>query len=596
MFAHLPRLFPGILDPDPWKRWTAFQAANHPFIAGSTIEKAKADVNEKSPRDENQANRMFGLYWEAPPDPSIYRRRLLNVQKTREKQKAARRGHNRSRTQSPGMHEGLSSVLENSAGKSADDSPVELECNPIGGHRQASNLPHVPFQISSSMQDFGNQQNAQMAGDASILSGPQHFLTGPQSYSEAGPSGVLPGSFNEVDFAYALQRPGVVPMGESMTSSVEMSSGGMPGYSHASFHYSQQHHSHQSHIVGSYGSNALAQPGSQKRQTAAGIVPTTSRSYGEGDVASAPLETSSHRQPPFPPLYASSQGSAIGRAPSADFIAGSVASAIPSVAGNPAPSSLASGIAPAPLADDVTLLNSPNARGNIQNQSFPVYGNAQAYLQQQHAALQQQQLFLQQQQAALALQQEQLRAYGINQVLMTSNTAVPNALGMNPQNFPYGGAAPGMMPTAAVPTGGFYYVAGVDGTPMLVAANPGDMGTGAMGGRQGHISGMVGMVEQLPGMQVVPGMAPVSVGITSGPPSGLRTGMSGMVSSGLHGLSGMIYAAPGMAEGASASMLSMPPQPVVIGDPSSTAGSAYPDLIQRHAYSRQHPPRQQHPI
>ena len=95
--------------------------------------------------------------------------------------------------------------------------------------------------------------------------------------------------------------------------------------------------------------------------------------------------------------------------------------------------------------------------GDLQQQQQLAYGNAQAYLQQQHAALQQQQALLQQQQAALALQQQQLQAYGINPGLLNANGAV-NANGSNFNGMnQYGQTG-----------GGYYYVASADGTPMMV--------------------------------------------------------------------------------------------------------------------------------
>ena len=74
----------GILDPDPWKRWTAFQAAQHPFLTGASPRRKSDDVDS--------------IYWIPPWDPSICRRKLLNVQKMREKQQALRRSFGNSRS------------------------------------------------------------------------------------------------------------------------------------------------------------------------------------------------------------------------------------------------------------------------------------------------------------------------------------------------------------------------------------------------------------------------------------------------------------------------------------------------------------------
>jgi hypothetical protein len=44
-------------------------------------------------KDENHANAICDIYWEPPWDPGICRRKLLNVQKMRERQQGARRGY-----------------------------------------------------------------------------------------------------------------------------------------------------------------------------------------------------------------------------------------------------------------------------------------------------------------------------------------------------------------------------------------------------------------------------------------------------------------------------------------------------------------------
>ena len=58
------------MDPDPWKRWTAHQASQHPFVTG--------DINEAQLRARE-------FHWLAPWDPSICHRKLLSVKKAREK-------------------------------------------------------------------------------------------------------------------------------------------------------------------------------------------------------------------------------------------------------------------------------------------------------------------------------------------------------------------------------------------------------------------------------------------------------------------------------------------------------------------------------
>lgn len=74
LFVHFLK---GILDPDPWKRWTAFQAIQHPFITGVQPTRKSDDAN--------------AIFWDPPWDPSICGRKLLKVQKMRERQPALRR-------------------------------------------------------------------------------------------------------------------------------------------------------------------------------------------------------------------------------------------------------------------------------------------------------------------------------------------------------------------------------------------------------------------------------------------------------------------------------------------------------------------------
>lgn len=92
----------GILDPDPWKRWTAFQAAQHPFLTGerSRRRRPEADNSNSNSTNNNEVtatNNEMGIHWIPPWDPSICRRKLMTVQKTRERQQALRRGYGATR-------------------------------------------------------------------------------------------------------------------------------------------------------------------------------------------------------------------------------------------------------------------------------------------------------------------------------------------------------------------------------------------------------------------------------------------------------------------------------------------------------------------
>lgn len=290
------------------------------------------------------------------------------------------------------------------------------------------------YQMSQSLTDYANQlgQTTRFAGDNSSITGQvpgsHPYSAGPQSYNEAGYGGAIQGSFNQNDFVYALQRPGVVPMGESLPS-VDLSAGPI------------LHQHHQQHSVGSHGTGHR---GVQHRGNSA--YDLTSRSFGDSYVDSTlsdphghSLGTSANSLGQHLPV--GSQGSFGGQMNVTTH--GMVHSLE-----NPMLQQMAN--APHPQMADGSV------HGGSMPGDFPQlpYGNAQAYLQQQRAALQQQAALLQQQQAALALQQQQLQAYGINPALFNSNPSNSNFSGANQQFGQTGG--------------GYYYVSSVDGTQMTI--------------------------------------------------------------------------------------------------------------------------------
>jgi len=73
----------GVLEPDPWKRWTAHQASSHPFITGSYMNSAARGA---SPTQSLKMN-VDVSNWNPPWDPSICRRKLLFVQRIRDDQR-----------------------------------------------------------------------------------------------------------------------------------------------------------------------------------------------------------------------------------------------------------------------------------------------------------------------------------------------------------------------------------------------------------------------------------------------------------------------------------------------------------------------------
>ena len=362
------------------------------------------------------------------------------------------------------------------------------------GHAGTGRTHHDNIQpTSSSFSDYAANPGmvGRLAGEASSVAGDTHsnlmYPPGPQSFSEVGNYNVA-GSLNAPDFAYVLQRPGVVPMGESVSSSVDISMSGR---------------SPQLQLQpGSYGANRMHQR--SQRRDSTNSLPMTSRSYDRND----PEMLNDQRRH-------SHMGNRSG--PSQQVPAGSHSSYGAQHDMNSAVISPRTGTnhglnePPAHLNGAYQQAHDLGLGAPELQQQHAVYGNAQAYLQQQHVALQQQQVLLQQQQVALALQQEQLRAYGIGAPGMNLNGGIPNngltpfpglpngGIGAIPSNamagIPNNGIANipnsgipsgisdinlgGVMPTNVgmnqygTTGGGYYYVSSSasDGTPMLSASS-----------------------------------------------------------------------------------------------------------------------------
>ncbi len=75
LFVHFLK---GLLDPDPWKRYTALQASMHPFLSGSKSYRIKIDVAKDGTKI---TPKPYDISWVQPWDPSIPRRKLMVVQK-----------------------------------------------------------------------------------------------------------------------------------------------------------------------------------------------------------------------------------------------------------------------------------------------------------------------------------------------------------------------------------------------------------------------------------------------------------------------------------------------------------------------------------
>ncbi|GAX16699.1 hypothetical protein FisN_21Hh140 [Fistulifera solaris] len=230
----------GLLDPDPWKRLTAFQAAQHPFLTDDLdklIQYQPAKDNDI--REESQANRELGVRWETPWDPSICRRKLLNVQKMREKQQSMRRSSSRNsgsalgdipkqRSPTDSQVPTPSTVTEETDSHHGDwrqafyqaSTPPQHVATSFNSNRNSSGM--IAATTSFNGESKYRAQRPRVArveagsgviGGATGLSQRQTHLpnvAGPSSYSrtmDLSSSNSRPGA----DFAYALQRPGNVP-------------------------------------------------------------------------------------------------------------------------------------------------------------------------------------------------------------------------------------------------------------------------------------------------------------------------------------------------------------------------------------------------
>ena len=80
LFVHFLK---GVLEIDPWKRWTAHQASMHPFLTGSSVYRIKASSTGDVSSDGNV--KPYDILWVPPWDASISKRKLVVLQKTKEK-------------------------------------------------------------------------------------------------------------------------------------------------------------------------------------------------------------------------------------------------------------------------------------------------------------------------------------------------------------------------------------------------------------------------------------------------------------------------------------------------------------------------------
>ncbi|GKY98015.1 hypothetical protein MPSEU_000759600 [Mayamaea pseudoterrestris] len=230
----------GVLDPDPWKRMTALQVMQHPFLTGNCSELTTTPETRPDSKEENQANLILGVYWQVPWDPAILRRKLLNVQRQREKQQSARhsagsrpssqmgnqtdqRGRSRVNNSSgTSMTETLSQRnTVNSNGRNSPPNQLYSGVNSLSQRLMAAESQKIGH-VSASLSDINGVHAGNTSfGVASISAEttpsyqPWKTVTGPQSFGMHDDLRRV--STTGGDFAFALQRPGIVPGASSAT-------------------------------------------------------------------------------------------------------------------------------------------------------------------------------------------------------------------------------------------------------------------------------------------------------------------------------------------------------------------------------------------
>lgn len=94
LFVHFLK---GLLHPDPWKRWTAHQVLNHPFLSGNSVYRMKASSGVVDVDGTRLGVRPYDILWVPPWDASISRRKLILIQKEKEKEAQQAQVSNNSR-------------------------------------------------------------------------------------------------------------------------------------------------------------------------------------------------------------------------------------------------------------------------------------------------------------------------------------------------------------------------------------------------------------------------------------------------------------------------------------------------------------------
>lgn len=230
-----------LLDPDPWKRLTAFQAAQHPFITGELEQllPATARPNDVPIKEMNQANLLLDSYWKPPWDPSICRRKLLNVQKLRETQNSRRRARAMGRVSvDPLAGDHLSMMSRQSS-----ETPAQVSTSGSNSSLHPtmfSGGPNHALNAADLIQHNSLTENASVNGYAS-------FASSSQGFGQAG---------------QAIERPGVIP-GNYSVSTYNSQSIGYGSVQSGSVQYSHPRQSQRNAYSGNPGYAGVSKGGNQ---------------------------------------------------------------------------------------------------------------------------------------------------------------------------------------------------------------------------------------------------------------------------------------------------------------------------------------------
>jgi dual specificity protein kinase YAK1 len=186
LFVHFLK---GLLDPDPWKRYTAFQASMHPFLSGSKSYRIKMEETKDGTKSTPK------ISWVQPWDPSIPRRKLMVVQK-----KGSRRSSMRTQQSVPEAAEAESPYLLPTRSLDIYGTPLRntLQLEP---QSPAMSVTSQMAAMADAM-SLGRQPSSlgQNSPPPSLFSGIQGF---PPSTSFGNSAGMgIPMSYNQLASSY----------------------------------------------------------------------------------------------------------------------------------------------------------------------------------------------------------------------------------------------------------------------------------------------------------------------------------------------------------------------------------------------------------